>query len=204
MVERLTPEAFNAEMADLQPGDNAFHAMLHPGIYPSKFDERLHADLLAEKSVALDTPFFGILRELAARKVTLQWLRVLPQAGQFGYNEQDITAMHKAAQLIGETGNVEVRVTDYTTSMVRLAGSVAIASPLTAEYMNAAETDSPSGSFWLLDRAGDQPQRIVDVMRYNRGVFTGHSLRPLTDEPDTTGHYVEFWQEEYESYGKPA
>jgi hypothetical protein len=203
MTNRISaPEFVQTELAGLRPGDTAFHGMLYPGVYPTRQDVETHQDLLVGRAVDIDTPFQQQMRELAARCVTLQWLRVIPEAGLFGYTKADVRAMRQNAEVIAEASHADVRVTGYE-QHARMLGKLA-PSWIIDSYLDGASSPDPKASFWRIDSRDSMNNPVkVSVMDYEGGTFIGHNVysSPIPEEVD---NYTNYWLDVYHTQAQSA
>ena len=200
MSRVLSPETF---LADLQPGDTAFHGMLYPGVYPAPLDEKLHEDALAGREVYFRTEFSEFMKGLVAKQVSVQWLRVIPIEGALAAPWKDVLAMQAGATAIARACGADVRVIDFeqaVTAMLREKTSRL--QPVYESYLHGAACREPRSNFWRLDTAAGKPA-LVSMMDYTNGVFDGHAPQTAPLPPELVA-YTDFWRHLYDTQAFPV
>lgn len=201
------PEFTRNYIANLQPGDVAFHGMLFPGVYPGAQEAAWHEEALNTGRVRIEVPFLTLCRQLVAKQVKIQWLRMTPREGSFGYNERDVLAMQAGAAAIAETSGADVRIADFGYVANKLAHRGVPLSTLHQEYMTGAAQHIPRASFWRIDTRNDPANPTVSVMNYKHSgaekVFAGHDIHigPLAPE---LHEYTDFWRDIYQNHAIPT
>jgi hypothetical protein len=209
MAETISTEQFWAEQLEvLEEGDLAFHAMLYPGVYPS--DQKVHADAQQGIHFATDTPFYRQVDRMLARKVTIQWLRVMPDAGpESGYNDRDVDAMYRTAQDIAQprvgARSIDVRTVRFSQHVGHLLDHCGEQSPIVTAYLDAINhpEQGPRRSFWATyrQRLGVLAITYFGFMDYEGEEFKGHEPHFPPLKPDTV-NWLRFWRNTYLDHGE--
>jgi hypothetical protein len=205
MPEIVNQEVFlNDHLGILQRDEVAFHGMLYPGVYPS--DRDMHAK--ARQGIEFDrnNSFYRLADGMLDRGVAMQWLRVLPDAGQCGYDDEDIAAMHLTAKAIARSG-MDVRTVRFSQQVGRLLRHCGDHSPIVGTYLGAVNDpeQGPHRSFWATYRQhmGVLAVAYVGMMDYQGEEFLGHEVHLPPLEPDVK-NWVRFWRNTYIDYGEPV
>jgi hypothetical protein len=205
MSERISTEQFwDDHLSVLQRDEVAFHGMLYPGVYPS--DKAMHAKARQGIEFKANTPFYRLAANMLDEGVNIGWLRVMPDAGQYGYDDEDIAAMHRTAKDIARTG-IDVRTVRFSQQVGRLLRHCGDQSPVVEAYLGAigGQEQGPRRSFWATYRrqVGVLAVAYVGLMDYQGEEFLGHEPHLPPFEPDIK-NWGRFWRNTYLDYGEPV
>jgi hypothetical protein len=202
MREVISNDAFFDEIRTLNPGDVGHHAMLFPAVYPPDRDR--HEEAKQGFPLKTDNPFFDIARDALKRGVRLEWLRVLPQPGEFGCDEEDITAMLRSMGAIARVG-FDVRTVSYSDHAPHIIKYRNV-SPVIQDYLQGLEISEPRKSSWATFRrqqTGKLALHYLDTMDYKNGIFTGHVRHSLPADQHVA-KWTSYWRDTYKNYGRPV
>jgi hypothetical protein len=199
MKQLLTPQQYTERLALLQPGDSVTHGMLFPGVYPS--DREAHNSALKGESIQPSGFFYDTVRQLIDKGVSFKWLRVLPRAGQFEYDEADIAAMRTSMRYYADARGEDLRFADFSENALRMHARLG-STALTDRYLAGAFLQNPQASFWHIRRQDNPADAITSTMHYTHGEFDGHLIDSPVPYP--TQQYVNFWEDVYANYAEPA
>ncbi|HSX32225.1 MAG TPA: hypothetical protein VLF43_03110 [Candidatus Saccharimonadales bacterium] len=197
----LDTESIHLRVDGLGPNSTVFHAWLHPGVSPSDRDS--HADMLAGRSMDFSSPYFQGIADGVKQGVDIRQLRVLPEAGQFGYNADDIAVMRQQAAEISRVTNAPIRTVDFNFFTALLSRAQGVNPKLVRRYLKGVENDNPQSSFWsirTLRSTGKVALEYLGLIDYIDGVCPG---RRIVEQPIPPGiqAYEQFCQSVYHAYG---
>jgi hypothetical protein len=203
MSEILSPQEFTSQHVELlQPHETALHGMVFPGVYPVESDLEQHYALRAGAEVRLSGPFQQVVRKLVQREVDMQWLRVIPDAGLFGYDAEDVRAMHRWNEALVDATDIDLRTITFNDCVPLLQeASWEQASPLFDRYLSSASSNSPQSGFWRIDHADTRLPKMIDIIDYEAGVCLGHAMQQEPFSEDAL-HYTETWQNIFLNHAK--
>lgn len=208
MAERITPDQFFASQLDtLETGDIAHHSMLYPGVYPS--DQQSHEDAKQGVLFVPSFPYYAHARKAMDRGAEFEWLRVMPEPGEFGYDDADIEAMQSMLRVIAKFGH-NVRTVAFSDQVFRIMAHCGEDSPLLASYLNGIRERDPKKSFWSVHKrrhAGSMVLDYVGIGDYHGGQFNGYQAHVRsTDFPldEHTAKWNYFWRDVYLHYAEPV
>ncbi len=174
-------------LESLGDGDEAFHGMLYPDVYPPDREahERLKRGLpLSDEDQASLGEYCNFVRDTRAKGAHLPRLRLLPEVpnDDVPYMIEDLRAVQEA----GET----VRVSSFGLQTARLRQTEVLSA-----YADGLELPYPTAGFWSVRtrQFGHTALRVVGVMNYTPDdVLPGVNVYSPVPAPQRA--YADFWQ----------
>jgi hypothetical protein len=181
MSERISGTEFLNVLNTLGPGDEAFHGMLFPRVYPS--DAKRHAELLAGRGELTEEyedyyKFYGLVSAAKRRGAQVRRLRILPGYDQFGYDHKAIQAMLETEREAARN-DLDVRTAGFDDCQDGLIEAFGPDMPLVAHYLDGVAAGESRASFWSIRRVGRLGGLAirpcyVGLMDYEGAQFLGH------------------------------